>query len=291
MDQRKFFEGVSQIESGDWVATFGEWTARYQTEWEAVVARDIHAIETEGEEAPTTLKRSAIKDLIRRGGWDYIRTEAGTARCFDLVSMATMIMAGPLPMIENAPRGRPMKKARVKRQSRFKGVHSGVGRWQAKLGTKYVGSAGDERVAALMRDVGALDRLFDELNYPIEFVMEARAHGVKSLGKAEVLALFINRLDDQIALREQQRALVGATPEIEDPTADARGEDPADDFFAGPDPATGEPIPLDRIERGLGAARAVQGEAEEPPTAAGPGEPATGSEATDPTDTEDPSDE
>ncbi len=300
MAERSRFMGISQLENLQWEATLGDWSELFDTEWEAIIGRDMEMLRAEGETADTTLDRPSVKDIIMRGGWDYVMSSKGVARCQDLVNRARLRLDGPLPQIAPTRRGKPMRQAHsMSRRSKYRGVYQADDRWQAKVGKRYISSSGNEKVAALMRDIGVLQHALEELNYPREFVEQAFNYGAKALQKPEILALFINRLDEELAKADAQRH--GEKNREAQPQAHVQGgtlldtapatqqtaavEDEADDFFAGPDPATGEPgagpIPSDRIQRGLDVARAVQREeAEAIDTLAG-ADPATG-ELTEP---------
>lgn len=246
------FPGIFQEENGEWTATLGDWSERFKTEWMAVVVRDFRVLETLGDEAETNLDRTQVRDMMRRGGVPYITEQrAGAHRAEDLVRRARVQIEGPLPDPGPQRRGTPMQQNRdarqaeiektekaraskrqagepavMKRLSNFVGVYRTGKRWQAKVGTRYISSSDDERVAALMRDVGALDQALTDLNYPRSFVEEVlTSYSAKDLQKPSILSLFINRLDEEIA---RANAMRGGAP--------------------------------DRIGKGLAAAEAVQRE-------------------------------
>lgn len=214
------FEGV-ETEDGKYCVSIGSWSETFDSEWEAVIVRDVKLLDRDGS-ASTNLVRSSVRDFIRRGGLGYLKTEAGAIRAEEMVRRAKVRLEGPLPQISGlAPstvaaakrRGRPVGKGRTKRRSsRFEGVYQSGERWQARVGRRYVGTSDDERVAALIRDVGALEQTLTDLNYPLEFVEEALNYGAKGLQKIAILALFINRLDDELAKVEVAQEMADAGP-------------------------------------------------------------------------------
>lgn len=208
----EWFDGISRSETGKWFAAFDDWGETFAVEWEAVIARDIQVVEVGGERDKTNLSRVAVRDIIRRGGWTYVQTEHGSERVQELVNLAKLRAEGPLPKIPPARYGRKMKKAKAAKESRFYGVYRAGERWQAKVGKYYISSAPDERVAALMRDVGSLERCLAELNYPFEFVQEASHYGARGLQNVMTLALFIERLDDELARAGTAREAANTGP-------------------------------------------------------------------------------
>ena len=203
------WRGVSKVENG-YVASLDQWSLRYDTEVEAVIAHDLKVLE-QGSNTKTNLDAGRIRFALHRGGgtfegaWERLRAEAGLKSLEGLRDnyRRCKIRLTPLPPLAPQPRrdrGRPMAKTTYRRSSEYVGVYLSGNTWQAKVGRKYVGTSADERVAALMRDVAVYAQTMAELAFPVEFIEEVLGYGgVEALRQPVKLALFINRLDDQLA--------------------------------------------------------------------------------------------
>jgi hypothetical protein len=217
-DQKKgvcVWRGVSKVENG-YVASLDQWSLRYDTEVEAVIAHDLKVLE-QGSNIKTNLDAGRIRFALHRGGdtfegaWERLREATGAKSLEGLRDnyRRCKIRLMPLPALapqQRQDRGRPMAKTTYRRSSEYVGVYLSGNTWQAKVGRKYVGTSADERVAALMRDVAVYAQTMADLAFPIEFIEEVLGYGgVEALRQPVKLSLFINRLDTALATAKEQR--------------------------------------------------------------------------------------